>query len=170
MGCITKISRVFRRLCAKVAHPTSKEQLLADTTECMCSFERLLPPAIFDIMVHLTIHLVEELFICRPVHTRWMYPYERYYKGMKGQVRNLAKPKGSLATGYQLEEALGYITEYMSSYDPTSRRVWDDDKEASMTDEILQGKGKPRMLSDQELLWMHGFVGDNATALEPYRT
>jgi hypothetical protein len=34
------------------------------------------------------------------VQTRWMYPYERYFKGLKSFVWNLAKPEGSMAHGY----------------------------------------------------------------------
>jgi hypothetical protein len=47
-----------------------------------------------------------------------------------------------------VEEALGFLTEYMSTHVPTSRRVWDDKEDPTMTDEILEGKGKPRELSE----------------------
>jgi len=52
-----------------------------------------------------------------------MYPYERYFKALKGYVRNLAKPEGSIAQGYQTEQALGFATEYMKDYNITSWRV-----------------------------------------------
>jgi hypothetical protein len=45
-------------------------------------------------MMHFPIHLVEELFICGPVHMRWMYLFERYIKELKGFVTNKAKPEG----------------------------------------------------------------------------
>jgi hypothetical protein len=54
-----------------------------------------------------------------------------------------------MAQGYQVEEALGFITEYMSTYTPTSRRVWDDQEDPTITDEILEDKGRTRWLSDQ---------------------
>ena len=53
----------------------------------MCMLERVFPPAFFDVMSHLPIHLVQQLDICGPVHTRWMYPMERYLKTLKGYVR-----------------------------------------------------------------------------------
>jgi len=53
---------------------------------------------------------VEEIFICGPVHTRWMYPYECYFKALKGYMRNLTKPEVSIAQGYEAEQALGFIT------------------------------------------------------------
>ena len=104
-----------------------------------------------------------------PIHTQWMYPYECYFKTLKGYVRNLAKPEGSIAQGYQTEQALGFITEYMSEYNITSQRVWNDKEEPSMVDEILEGKGKPKMLTETMRNAMHDFVLDNAAYMETYR-
>ena len=42
--------------------------------------EKYFPPSIFDIMLHLTVHLVREVRLCGPVYMRWMYPFERYMK------------------------------------------------------------------------------------------
>jgi hypothetical protein len=169
MGSIVRLSRLFHRLCAKVIDPGTEGQLMTNAAEVLVSLEKVFPPAFFDIMVHLTVHLVEELFLCGPVQTRWMYPYERYFKGLKSFVQNLAKPKGSMAQGYQVEEALGFLTEYMSTYTPTSRRVWDDQEDPTMVDEILEGKGRLRCLSSELQKWLHNFVCDNVNALEPYR-
>ena len=123
VGAIMRLSRVFQRLCMKVINPHSRDQLMQDVAETMACLEKEFPPSFFDIMVHLTLHLVEELYECGPVHTRWMYPFERYFKGLKGFVRNLAKLEGSVTQGYQVEEALGFVTEYMTEYNPTSRHV-----------------------------------------------
>lgn len=82
-----------------------------------------MPPSFFDIMVHLTIHLVKELFLCGPVHVRWMYPFERYFKTLKGFVRNLAKPEGCMAKGYQVEESCGYVSEYLSGVPSSFKRI-----------------------------------------------
>lgn len=169
VGAIMRVSRLFQRLCLKAIHRDSKEQLMEDAPETLASLEHEFPPSFFDIMVHLTVHLVEELFICGPVHRRWMYPYERYFKGLKGFVRNLAKPKGSITQGYQVEEALGFVIEYMTQYSPTSKRVWDSKEDPVMTDKIVEGKGKPRKLSEQVQKWVHDFVLENASQLQVYR-
>jgi hypothetical protein len=50
-----------------------------------------------NIMSHLPIHLVEELYMCGLVHTRQMYPMERYMKTLKDYVRTYAKPEASIA-------------------------------------------------------------------------
>ena len=46
-----------------------------------------------------------------------------------------------------MEEALGFVTKYMSEYSPTSRRVWDSAEDPTMTNEIVEGKGWPRKLT-----------------------
>lgn len=164
------MSRLFCKLCAKIVDMNDEAQMIFDSAETMCMMEMEMPPSFFNIMSHLPNHLVQELYICGPVHTRWMYPFERYFKTLKGYVRNFAKPEGSIAQGYQTEQALGFITEYMSDYNITTRRVWDDKEEPTMVDEILEGKGKLRLLSEEERNAMHEFVLDNASHVEAYRT
>jgi hypothetical protein len=48
----------------------------------------------FNIMTHLLIHLVQELFICEPIHCRWMYLMERYMKTLKDYVGTFAVARG----------------------------------------------------------------------------
>jgi hypothetical protein len=36
----------------------------------------------FDVMTHLVVHLIKELDICGPIHTKWMHPIERYMKAL----------------------------------------------------------------------------------------
>ena len=62
-------------------------------------------------MMHLPIHLVEELFIAISVHTRWMFPYERYMKVPKGYFKNRAIPQGSMANAYMQKESIGFLNE-----------------------------------------------------------
>nr|GFA93808.1 hypothetical protein [Tanacetum cinerariifolium] len=47
-----------------------------------------------------------------PIRPRWMYPFKRYMKKLKGYVRNKAKPEGSIAEGYVAEEALTFSSHY----------------------------------------------------------
>lgn len=169
VGAIMRVSRLFRRICAKVVDRNEKAQMLEDVAETICSLEKELPPSVFVIMMHLPIHLVEEMFICGPVHTRWMYPFERYMKGLKGFVRNKAKPEGSMAHGYLREEALGFLNEYLSHYTPTRKHAWDAEEEPAMYDEVLEGVKQDRIMSPEFQNLIHGFVLDNTEPVEPYR-
>ncbi|CAK8562009.1 unnamed protein product [Lathyrus sativus] len=66
-------------------------------------------------MVHLVVHLVEEVKLGGPVHYRWMYPVERYLGKLKSHVRNKAKPEGSIAEGYHFEEILTFCSRYLEN-------------------------------------------------------
>ena len=83
---IIRICRVFTRLSAKSVDPSTMSELMEETAMTMCMLEKVFPPSFFDVMFYLPIHLVQQLDICGPVHTRWMYPMERYLKMMKGYV------------------------------------------------------------------------------------
>ena len=107
---VMRISKVFRRICNKVWNPVEFQRLRVDVARSMVLLEMHFPPSYFDIMTHLVYHLVDELDLCGPISTRWMYPVERYMKTLKHYVRNMARPKASMAEGYVKDECLGFIT------------------------------------------------------------
>jgi hypothetical protein len=120
-----KISRVFRKLCEKIIYTHQKEELMNDAVIALCMLEKEFPQGFFDVMTHLVVHLVEELFLYGLVHCRWMYPMERYMKTLKDYVCTKARPEGSMAEGYAMDDTLGFCTEYMTRFTSTTRRVWD---------------------------------------------
>jgi len=107
-------------LCDKVVDPKRKEEMMPDAAKVLTCLEKDFPPCFFDTMVHLIMHLEEELFIYRPCQTCWMYSFEHYFKGLKGYVWNLVKLEGSIVQGYQIEEVLNFITKYIAAYQLTS--------------------------------------------------
>ncbi|XP_028193133.1 uncharacterized protein LOC114378691 [Glycine soja] len=89
----------------------SKLQLLKDRiVVTLCHLEMLFPPSFFTVMVHLTVHLIEEAKLGGPVHYRYMYPVERELGHLKSFVRNKAQPEGSIAEGYLAEESLTFCS------------------------------------------------------------
>jgi hypothetical protein len=88
-------------------------------------------------MSHLMIYLVEELYICSPVHYRWMYPIKLYLKSLKDYVCTYARLEASMAEGYAMLETLRYCTEYMDRFERTRRRVWDEKEENIINNEII---------------------------------
>lgn len=82
-----RLFRIFRRLCTMVANPNTEAELKGNVAETLVTLELELPLVYFDVIVHLTMHLDEELFICGSLQTQWMYPFEQYCKGFKGFVQ-----------------------------------------------------------------------------------
>jgi hypothetical protein len=162
---IIRVSRVFVRLCAKFMDPSEMTNLFEETAITICMLEKVFPPSFFDVMSHLLIHLVHELDICGPVYTRWMYPIERYLKTLKGYVCQRAQPEGSIAWGYNIDKTLGFCTEYMQRCHTTERRIWNDNEDLTMNDEIVEGKGRQRILTNELRQWIHDFILTNAEPL-----
>ena len=114
---IMRVCFFFNSLCSKVVNVAALDQLQADVVETVCSLEMYFLPAFFDVMVHLMVHLVREVKLCGPVYLRWMYPFERDMKKLKGYVRNPNRPKGCIAEAYIAEEAIEFCAEYLSGVD-----------------------------------------------------
>jgi hypothetical protein len=124
------------------------------------------PPSFFDIMTHLPYHLVQELDLCGPVSTRWMYPMERYMKTLKGYVRNMARLEASMVEGYLKDECLGFVTEYLQRFDVVYRRVWDAEEEYGDVEEVLEG-GKPYLMTTELRDVVHQYVLHNISVMQP---
>ena len=89
------------------------KQLKAVIPEILCRLEKLFPPAFFDIMVHLVVHLSDEALLRGPVQYGWMFPVERRLGYLKSTMRNKAKPEGSIAESYIGDECLIFCSRYL---------------------------------------------------------
>ncbi|KAI0515863.1 hypothetical protein KFK09_008531 [Dendrobium nobile] len=74
---IVGISHFLKFICAKVINPIDLDKKQREIALTLCIMEKYFIPSFFTIMVHLLIHLVEEVRLCGPVLYRWMYPFER---------------------------------------------------------------------------------------------
>ena len=110
---IIKMSRVFQRLCAKEVKEGDAKGMMLDVVMATCVLVKEFPPLFMNVMTHLPMHLLEQLFRCGPVHCRWMYPIEQYMKTLKDYMRTYAHPEGNIAEGYHMNDALGFCIEYM---------------------------------------------------------
>ena len=163
---ITRLCFFFNALCAKVVDVSTLNDVQQDMAVTLCLLEKYFPPLIFDIMLHLTVHLVREVRLCGPVYMRWMYPFERYMKVLKGYVRNRNRPEGCIAECYIAEEALEFCTEYISGMDAIGIPC-------SMKDEWKCGKpllgGHTITIHDYKLVEKaHHYVLQNTTLMQPY--
>uniref|UniRef100_A0A0A9FUY2 DUF4218 domain-containing protein n=1 Tax=Arundo donax TaxID=35708 RepID=A0A0A9FUY2_ARUDO len=110
---LTELTRFFNAICSKELVESDIEKLSSSIGETLCRFEMIFPPAFFDIMMHLPVHLAEEARLGGPVCYRWMYPVERYLRTLKGYVMNKAQPEGSIAEGYISEECLTFCSRFL---------------------------------------------------------
>ena len=101
---ICKLSKLFRILCTRKFHKNDEDYVKAFAAETMCKLEMTFPPAMFTISFHLVIHLATEMFLCGPVHSRWMYPIERFLRVLKGMVKNKTYPEANIAERYTVFE------------------------------------------------------------------
>ena len=102
------------------------DKLQNELVVTLCLLEKYFSPS-FDIMIHLTVHLVREVRLCGPIYFIWMYPFERFMKVLKGYVQNCNHPEGCIVECYIAEEAIEFCTEYLSNVDaigvPSSTNV-----------------------------------------------
>ena len=81
--------------------------------ETLCLMEAFFLPTFFDIMVHLTVHLVQEIHYLGPSYLHQMFPYERYMGILKSFVNNRKYPEGNIISRYGTEEAVEWSMTYL---------------------------------------------------------
>nr|XP_025702584.1 uncharacterized protein LOC112803298 [Arachis hypogaea] len=78
LSTLKNISVPDGKLCEKRLIIKDLDKLQDQIVLTLCHMEMLFPPSFFTVMIHLVVHLVEEVKLGGPVHYRWMYPIERY--------------------------------------------------------------------------------------------
>lgn len=112
-SALIRLGSSFKALCKKALEPKDLKHLQSEIVDILCHLERIFVPSFFDIMVHLSIHLVDEVKLGGPVQGRWMYSKERYLGKLKSYVKNRSRPEGSIAEGYLAEECLVFCSRYL---------------------------------------------------------
>ena len=108
-----RFSSFLRGLWSKVIRLDDLKRLQEEIIEIVCHFEMIFTQAFFDIMVHLLIHLCQEVELGGPEHLRNMFSIERYLGKLKTYVRNRSKPEGSIAEGYLAEECITFCSRFL---------------------------------------------------------
>ncbi|KAL0663165.1 hypothetical protein Bca4012_100002 [Brassica carinata] len=84
---ISDIALFFRDISAKILKIEDVARLKENIAIMLCNLEKIFPPAIFDVMEHLHVHLPDEALLGGPVQYRWMYPFERYMYHLKKRLK-----------------------------------------------------------------------------------
>ncbi|XP_050387917.1 uncharacterized protein LOC126804334 [Argentina anserina] len=114
---IIALCRFFQKLCAKELKKSEVLILKEDIVYILCKLERVFPPAFFVIMIHLMVHLPEQILLSGPVHCTWMYPQERQLGQYKRLCKSKSNPEGSIAESYIADECVIYCNLYLQNSD-----------------------------------------------------
>jgi len=95
--CFDAISR--KSISVKQLH-TLQEEIVVILTE----LEMYFPLAFFDVMVHLCVHIVDNIIDLGTTFLHSMMPFERMNGVIKGFIRNMSRPEGSIVQGYLTHE------------------------------------------------------------------
>src|SRR3954470_21758814 len=104
---IVKLCAFLNAISQKVIDPEILPRLRTDVVQCLVSFELIFPPSFSNIMTHVLIHLVDEIFIMGPVFLHNTFPFERFMGVLQKYVCNRARPEGSISMGHQTEDVIG---------------------------------------------------------------
>ncbi|XP_056842958.1 uncharacterized protein LOC108829523 [Raphanus sativus] len=167
---IFRLCGFFNLLCQRVIDMEKLLVMEAEIVETLCMFERFFPPSLFDIMLHLTMHLGREARLGGPVHFRWMYPFERYMKVLKDFMRNPARPEGCIAECYLAEECIRFCSEFLKK--TTNVQEKEERNMEYENNSILEGRpistGTSVSLTEVEKRIAHLAIIQNMALVEPY--
>jgi hypothetical protein len=80
--------------------------------------EMYFPSAFFDIMVHLLIHIIDDIIHLGPAFLHNMMPFKRMNGVIKGYVRNRSNPDGSIVQGFLTEECISFCMNFLDVENP----------------------------------------------------
>ncbi|XP_075093196.1 uncharacterized protein LOC107829616 isoform X1 [Nicotiana tabacum] len=177
-SALIELGDFFQRLCCKTLRKDDLEQLEEDIILILCKLEMIFPPAFFDVMVHLAVHLPREAMYGGPVQYRWMYKIERFLCKLKHYVRNKARPEGSIAEGYLIDECLTFCSMYLTGIETRFNREDRNDNGSSNKDEVVLdifsksvrpfGDGNYDIIPKNDFDMARWYVLNNCEEVEPF--
>ncbi|KAL0360854.1 UNVERIFIED_CONTAM: hypothetical protein Sradi_3769900 [Sesamum radiatum] len=114
-SALMEVSLLFQVLCSTTLD-VKKVQELEENIVIMCNLEKIFPPAFFDSMDHLIVHLSYEARVGGPVQYRWMYPFERFLRDLKKKVKNKAHVEALICEAYNVQEIGWFTSHYFESH------------------------------------------------------
>ncbi|XP_075675136.1 uncharacterized protein LOC142644396 [Castanea sativa] len=172
-----ELGSFFQDLCSRTLKRSELEKLEERIVLILCKFERFFPPAFFDVMVHLAVHLPREAILGGPVQYRWMYQIERYLGKLKRYVSNQARPEGLIAEAYILKECINNWSLYIDGIETVHNRRERNEDFGEFSEGLIVfsqsarptgGRRNDVNLSRALLDTAHWYLLYNSPELEPY--
>ncbi|KAK2357161.1 hypothetical protein QL285_094460 [Trifolium repens] len=137
---ITRLCLFFNTICCKVIDPLKLDELENEAAVILCQLDMYFPPAFFDIMVHLIVHL-------------------------EINTKNPHRPEASIVERYIAEEAIEFCSNYLSEVDaigvPKSRHDGRCDGAGT------QGLNV-KSINIEVVLQAHLYILNNTDEVQPY--
>ncbi|XP_074323659.1 uncharacterized protein LOC141660567 [Apium graveolens] len=114
-GTLIGLCQFVQKICAKIVRVSDIEELKDGIVIILCKLEKIFPPTFFTIMVHLCVHLPDQVLLGGPVAMRWMFGTERHMGLYKRYIRNMARLDGSIAETFVVDEAISFLSRYISN-------------------------------------------------------
>ena len=173
---VAELGTFFRELCSRNLRLDVVKWLKQEIPLILCKPEKIFPPAFFDVMVHLCVHLPDEALLRGPVQYGWMYPIERRLGTLKSYVRNRARPEGSIAEAYMASDTLTFCSRYMEDVDTRFNQDNDSGTEMPFANDIsvfkhgatLVGATRTDYIDDAVMNKLVWYVLHNAEEAEEY--
>jgi hypothetical protein len=173
---LAELGKFFRELCSRTLNKDVLAEMKKEIPIILVKLEKIFPPAFFDVMVHLAVHLPDDALLRGPVQYGWMYPIERRLYTLKRYVRNRARPEGSIAEAYIADECLTFCSRYMDDvetrFNRAPRNKGFSNEEAYNADVFGHGvhfTSTPELVYDDngfdQMVW---YVLNNCTQVDKY--
>ena len=104
-----KLCAFLNAISQKVIDKDILSRLQNDLFQCLVSFELVFPPSFFNIMMHILVHLVEEITILGLVFLQNMFPFERFMGVLKKYVHNHATQKEASPRTMKQRRLLSFV-------------------------------------------------------------
>jgi hypothetical protein len=108
---LTDLYNFFAVVSRKSMSQKKLTRLQEEIVVILCELEIYFPPTLFDIMVHLLVHLMDDIIQLGPAFLHNMIPFERMNGVIKGYVRNRVRCDGSLAQGFLTKGCIFFLHE-----------------------------------------------------------
>ncbi|KAK1691934.1 hypothetical protein QYE76_008631 [Lolium multiflorum] len=115
---LTGLCNFFDVITRKSISVKKLARLQEEIVVILCEMEMYFPPAFFDVMVHLLVHIMDDIVSLGLAFLHNMMPFERMNGVIKGYVRNRSHPDGSIVQGWLTEECISFCTNYLDIEDP----------------------------------------------------
>jgi len=115
-GCVNHVMPYLNYFQLYIGSHKRFHSVSRDSSDCLYVWERI-ADEFHGLVVHLLIHLVDEVELVGLVSCHWMFFLERYVNTIKGSVLQMEKLDNYMVEGYISYESFYYANDYIKKID-----------------------------------------------------